>query len=195
MLLSTDFVFDGTEGPYDENARPDPINYYGRSKLAAENAVRSAGLQRWSIIRTTLAYGAAENVRRGNFGTWLVDRLRAEQQASVPVDQFRTPTYAPDLADGIARAAILRKSGIYHIAGREILSVYEFARLMASQFGLDAELLEPVHSHDLHPEAPRPLRAGLLILRAESELGYRPRPLTAALADFGQKLGLPVTSS
>lgn len=194
LLLSTDFVFDGADGPYAEDARPNPVNYYGRSKLAAENAVRAAGLQRWAIIRTTLAYGAAENVRRGNFGPWLVQRLRAEERTPVATDQIRTPTYVPDLADGIARAAVGRKCGVYHVAGREVLSVYEFATQIATQFGLDPGLLVPVRSDELHPDAPRPLRAGLLILRAESELGYRPRPLAEALADLGQKLGLPVTS-
>jgi dTDP-4-dehydrorhamnose reductase len=194
ILVSTDFVFDGKDGPYAETARPNPVNFYGRTKLAAENAVRSAGLRKWTIIRTTLAFGAGENLRRGNFGTWLVDRLQAEQEAHVPIDQIRTPTYAPDLADGIARAVLLRKTGIYHVAGREIMSVFDLARQLARHFDFDPELIQPTKSDEIHADAPRPLLGGLLILKAESELGFRPRPLSVALDDFGMEMGLPVAS-
>jgi len=79
VLLSTDFVFDGTAGPYGERDRPGPVNFYGRSKLAAENAVRSAGLHRWTVVRTTLGFGAGEDLRRGNIGTFLVEQLAAGQ--------------------------------------------------------------------------------------------------------------------
>jgi dTDP-4-dehydrorhamnose reductase len=194
VLLSTDFIFDGAEGPYAEDARPGPVNFYGRSKMAAENAVRNAGLRRWTVIRTTLGFGAGENVRRGNFVSWLVARLAAGETTAIPEDQVRTPTYVPDLADGIARATLLNKSGVYHIAGRELMTVLEFARIVARHFDFDEDLLEPITTDVLHPDAPRPLRGGLLILKAESELGYRPRPLPLALDHFARRVGLSVAS-
>ncbi len=192
--LSTDFVFDGSAGPYDERARPDPINYYGRSKWASENAVRAAGLRRWMIVRTALGYGTGHNLTRSNFGLWLIDRLQRGEVTEVCTDQIRTPTYIPDLADGIAHAVQRNRTGLYHIAGREVISVFDFARTIAEHFDLDARLLVPTTTAELHPDAPRPLRTGLLILKAETELGYKPRSLPQALTHFGQRLGLPVAT-
>lgn len=192
LLLSTDFVFDGEDGPYDERARPAPINFYGRSKLAAENAVRAAGLRRWTIVRTTVGFGAGENLRRGNLGLFLLQRLTEGREVSAPVDQIRTPIYVPDLADGIARTVLLGKNGVYHLAGREILPIWEFAQRMAQVLDLNPDLIVPTTSAELHPDAPRPLKAGLLILKAETELGFKPRPLDEALLHFGKQMGLPV---
>jgi dTDP-4-dehydrorhamnose reductase len=194
VQLSTDFVFDGTAGPYDERARPNPINYYGRSKWASENAVRAARLRRWTIVRTALGYGTGHELRRSNFGLWLTERLQRGLVTEVCTDQVRTPTYIPDLAEGIARAVRLNKNGLYHLSGREIISVFDFARRLAERFDLDASLLVPTTTAELHPDAPRPLRTGLLILKAETEFGYKPRPLDDALDHFGQQLGLPVAT-
>lgn len=194
VLLSTDFIFDGADGPYDETARPGPLNFYGRSKLAAENAARSAGHERWAVVRTTLVYGAGAGIRRGNFATWLLARLAAGEPVRVPADQLRTPTYAPDLADGIAALVTRRRSGVYNVTGRELLLVHDFARKIARHFDFDETLISTTSTAALHPEHPRPLRAGLLILKAETELGYRPRPLTAALDDLAVRLDLPVAS-
>lgn len=194
VLLSTDFIFDGEEGPYAENDRPGPVNYYGRTKLAAENAVRSTGHDRWAVVRTTLGFGAMEDVRRGNFATWLIERFTAGEQILVPTDQLRTPTYVLDLADGIVRLVLRHRSGVYHIAGRELMTTYDFARQVATHFGFDPDLVLPATTVEIHPDEPRPLRAGLLILKAESELGYRPRPLPEALDHLARRLGLPVAS-
>jgi len=194
VQLSTDFVFDGTDGPYDERARPNPINFYGRSKWASENAVRSARLRRWTIVRTALGFGTGNDLSRSNFGLWLTGRLQRGEVTEVCTDQIRTPTYVPDLADGIARAVRHEKNGVFHLSGREIVSVFDFAHRIAERFDLDASLLRPTTTAELHPDAPRPLRTGLLILKAETEIGYKPRSLDDALDHFGQRLGLPVTT-
>ena len=181
MLLSTDFVFDGTDGPYSENAKPHPKTFYGKSKLAAENAVRAAGRDRWSIVRTTLGFGESPTVRRGSFVTWLLNKLEDGERISIPQDQLRTPTYCDDLANGVCRILLYEKRGIYNVTGREVLTVFEFGRIIAEYFGHDPELIQPTMTAALHPDTPRPLKAGLLILKAESELGYHPRPLTETL--------------
>lgn len=194
VQLSTDFVFDGSAGPYDERARPNPINFYGRSKWASENAVRASGLRRWTVVRTALGYGAGNDLSRSNFGLWLTERLQRGEVTEVATDQIRTPTYIPDLADGIARAVRLNRSGLYHIAGREVISVFDFAQKIAARFDLDPSLLVPTTTAKLHPDAPRPLRTGLLILKAETELGYKPRSIEQALDHFGRRRGLPVAT-
>ncbi|WP_272481739.1 sugar nucleotide-binding protein [Rhodothermus marinus] len=102
-------------------------------------------------------------------------------------------TYVADLAAGIERIVRYNKHGIYHISGREFLSVYDFACLIADVFDLDRSLIEPVDSATLNQVAPRPPRTGFIILKAETELGYRPRSIPEALRHLGQRLGLPVT--
>ncbi len=193
IQVSTDFVFDGTAGPYRETDRPNPINFYGRSKLASENVVREAGIDRWAIARTVLVYGTGEQLSRSNIALWVIEQLSQGRRIRVVTDQWRTPTYVADLAAGIERIVRYNKHGIYHISGREFLSVYDFACLIADVFDLDRSLIEPVDSATLNQVAPRPPRTGFIILKAETELGYRPRSIPEALRHLGQRLGLPVT--
>ena len=195
VLPSTDFVFDGKAGPYSEADRPSPINAYGRTKLAAENALAGSRLTDWAVARTTLVFGAPAGAEpRLDFVRWVIRELGEGRPIQVPRDQIRTPTYDIDYADGVIRLVRFGKRGVFHVAGREVLSVPDVARQTAEAFDLDAGLIGTTTTAELHPGAPRPLRAGLLILRAESEAGYRPRPLAAALADLRSRLdGVPET--
>lgn len=195
VQVSTDFVFDGQDGPYREAARPNPVNFYGKAKLAGENAARGAGLERWAIARTVLVYGTGDGLSRSNIALWIIDKLSKGEPIRVVTDQWRTPTYAPDLAAGIERIVRFEKSGTFHLSGRELLTVYDFARTIARTFDFDAELVQPTTSDALAAAAPRPARTGFIILKAETELGYRPRPLSEALAHLGARLGLSVASS
>ncbi|MGB3542904.1 SDR family oxidoreductase [Rubrivirga sp.] len=189
ILPSTDFVFDGAAGPYDESARPAPISAYGRSKLAAENVLHASRLSNWSVVRTTMVFGVpAGPSPRLDFVRWVARELSADRPVRVPDDQLRTPTYDDDLADGVLRIARYDRRGLFHISGRESMPVLEVAKCIANVFDLDASLISPASSAEIHPGAPRPLRAGLLILRAESELGYRPRPLEVGLEAVRSRL-------
>lgn len=184
VFLSTDFVFDGTAGPYDESSRPAPINTYGRSKLAAENEIRRAG-RNWTIVRTTLVLGHPVGDARLNLATWLLRELQAGRPVRVADDQIRTPTYAPDLADGVMRTIRFGTRGLFHIAGRDALTPYAFAVRLAERLRLDASLISPASTAEIHPGAPRPLKAGLVTTRAEAELRYRPRPIDAMIDAVG----------
>lgn len=196
VLPSTDFVFDGQDGPYAEDDRPAPINAYGRSKLAAENALKASRLTDWAVARTTMVFGVpAGDAPRLDVVRWLVRELSAGRPVRVPADQLRTPTYDDDLADGILRIVRFKRTGVFNVTGREQLSVLDLARRVAEAFDLDAGLISGTTTDVLHPGAPRPLRAGLLILRAESELGYRPRPLADALGAVRDRLGLGVSEA
>lgn len=192
--LSTDFVFDGEDGPYREDARPNPVNYYGRTKLAAENAVRAAGLSKWAIVRTVLVYGTGRDLGRSNVVLWVADRLSQGERIHVVTDQIRTPTYVNDLAVGVERLVHYEKTGVYHISGHELVSVYDLACTVADVYDLDASLIEPVTSDYFADAVDRPPRTGFIILKAQSELGYRPRSLDAGLRHLGDRLGLPVAS-
>lgn len=195
LQVSTDFIFDGEGGPYREDARPRPVNFYGKSKLAAENVTREAGLDKWSIARTVLVFGTGEDLPRSNIVLWVIDQLSKGNIINVVTDQWRTPTYAPDLARGIERMVRFGKTGVFHLSGRELLNVYEFALLVAKVFDLDASLIHPTDGTHFQQRAARPLKTGFIILKAETEIGYKPRSIKEALRHLGARLGLPVTSS
>ena len=182
VQVSTDFVFDGHAGPYRESDRPSPVNFYGKSKLAAENAARTAGIDRWSVVRTVLVFGTGEHLARSNFVLWVASELAEGRRIRVVTDQFRTPTWSQDLADGIERLVRFSKHGIFHISGRELMSVYDAARTVAEVFGFDPDLVEPTNSRAFTQPAIRPASTGFIILKAETELGYRPTPFRQAVA-------------
>ncbi len=186
--VSTDFIFDGTTGPYAEEDRPHPVNFYGRSKLASENVVRQLGLQRWAIVRTVLVYGTGVGLGRTNIALWVLNELANGRPIRVVTDQVRSPTYAPDLAAGIERIIRQRRDGVFHLSGREIISVFEFARRLAEAFDLDVSLVGPTDGSAFRQRAPRPPRTGFVILKAETELGYRPRTLEQAFEHFASRV-------
>ena len=191
VLPSTDFVFDGAAGPYAEDDRPSPTGAYGRSKLAAENVLRTSRLTSWSVARLGQVFGlpAGPDVRL-DFVRWVARELGAGRPIRVPTDQLRSPTLDDDVADGVLRIVRFRRDGVFHVAGREHVRVFDLAHRVARVFGLDGSLIAPATTAEIHPDGPRPLRAGLLILRAESELGFRPLPLDDALDAVRQRLGV-----
>jgi dTDP-4-dehydrorhamnose reductase len=184
--VSTDYVFDGKAGPYTEEDRPNPLSYYGKSKLASENALRISGV-RFMIARTMVLYGYAHSVK-ANFVLWLVQSLEKGTSVRIVDDQVGNPTFVDDLAYGLLRTIELGKTGIYNLAGREIVSRYEFALRVAKVFGLDASLISPIKTSQLQQPAPRPMKSGLVTLKAEVDLGYRPLSIDESLAVLKNQL-------
>lgn len=190
VQLSSDFVFNGRRGPYEEDDRPDPVNYYGRTKLAGENALREFDFLDWAIVRTVLLYGTANDLDRSNVVLWMIDQLSQGEPIHVVNDQYRTPTYVHDLADGVVRLVDRERTGIYHVSGREMVTIHELAQTVAEVFGFTASLIEPVPSDYFEDAVDRPPKTGFIILKAETELGYDPRSLKTGLRAVGQELGL-----
>ena len=182
--LSTDFIFSGESGPLTEEAVPAPVNFYGASKLAAEQLVQ-ASTGPWAIARTVLVYGVAHRYGRTNLVLWVRDALRAGQPIRVVSDQWRTPTLAEDLAQGCWLLARQAAQGIYHLSSDELLTPYDVALRVADYFGLDAGLIEKVDASTFSQPARRPARTGFLIGKARRELGYRPHTLAEGLALVG----------
>lgn len=172
--ISTDFVFDGTAGPYTEADTPNPISVYGYSKLAAENAVQNT-LSNWSIVRTVLVYGINETNSRPNFPYWVKEKLENGETISVVNDQFRTPTCVEDLAWACIEIALNNKQGIYHISGEEMMSIEEFARKAADFWHLPQENIKSMDSSGIKNAFLRPPKTGFIIEKAKKELGYKPR--------------------
>lgn len=171
--LSTDFIFDGTKGPLDENATPNPLSYYAESKLAAEKIVQASSLH-WAIARTVLVYGIVDNMSRSNIVLWVKQNLEQGKVINVVDDQFRTPTLAEDLAEGCILIAEKKANGIYNISGKDFYSILELAHLVADYYKLDKSLIKPSKSADIKQPAKRPPITGFIIDKAIKDLGYSP---------------------
>jgi dTDP-4-dehydrorhamnose reductase len=167
--ISTDYVFDGKNGPYDEEAKPNPVGYYGKTKLASENAVLVAEIPH-TILRTIVLYGSGIGVKQ-NFALWVIGSLKSGKQITVVDDQLGNPTFVSDLAMAMIKSFELNRQGIFHIGGGEQLSRYDFAVKAAEIFGLDASLIKRIKTSDLNQPSPRPMLSGFITLKAETQLG------------------------
>jgi dTDP-4-dehydrorhamnose reductase len=166
MLMSTDYVFDGKKGNYAETDEPNPISFYGLTKLEAERVAASS--PNFLIIRTSVLYGW--HPTKLNFATWVLKGLREHQTLRVVSDHVNSPTFADNLADAIHRAIEQNSQGILHIAGNERISRFDFARGIARRFALDESLLVPVRMKDLNWIAKRPRDSSLNVGKTEKEL-------------------------
>lgn len=167
--ISTDYVFDGKNGPYDEQQKPNPVSFYGRSKLASENALTLSGVNN-VILRTIVLYGTGIKVK-SNFALWMINKLKNGEPVNIVTDQFGNATLADDLAYAILKVTEKDLKGIYNIAGKDIISRYDFAMNLCEVFGYNKELVYPILTSELNQPAPRPLKSGLITLKAETELG------------------------
>ncbi len=186
--LSTDYVFDGENGPYGESDRTNPISYYGRTKLASENVLRIASTPS-TIIRTMVLYGIGHKVK-SNFALWLYHNFKGGKQIRVVDDQIGNPTFVDDLALAILKIVELERNGLYHIAGADIVSRYDFALSFAGIFGFNKKMIQPVKSSQFKQPAPRPLKSGFITLKAEIELGLKMSGIERGLTILKNQLPL-----
>lgn len=185
--LSTDFVFDGkSDRLYTEEDLPAPLNYYGVTKYQGEQAVANI-CRSYAIARVVVVYGKALPGQHGNILQLVKNRLEAGQEIRVVSDQYRTPTWVADVADGVERLMNTGNTGIYHICGAEHLSIAEIAYRVADYFGLDRSLIRPVTTEEMKEATPRPRNSGLSIGKAKRELGYRPHTLEEGLKEMRLK--------
>lgn len=174
--LSTDFIFDGTKKMYLETDEPNPLSYYGWSKLEAEKKVQTLAKD-YAILRTVLVYGKVADMSRSNIMLWAYQTLKDGKSAKVVDDQFRTPTLAEDLAMGCMLAAVASEVGVYNIAGPEYISIYELVEKIAGMYGFSMDSIEKVSSATLNQPAKRPPITGLDITKARNDWGYNPHTL------------------
>ena len=179
--VSTDFIFDGTQGPLDESANPNPLSYYGESKLAAELVIQKSNIV-WAILRTVLVFGVTKDMSRSNIVLWVKKSLEEGKTINVVNDQWRTPTLAEDLALGCYLAAKKKAKGIYNISGYEMMTPYDIAIKTAEFFELDKSLIKQTDSTQFKQPAARPPKTGFIIDKARKELGYQPRSFVEGLS-------------
>lgn len=171
VFYSTDYIFNGNDGPYLENDLPNPICEYGKQKLITEHAIATK-LSNYIIIRTTVVYG--QESQEKNFIARLIKTLKNNQGINVPIDQIGTPTYAPYLAKTTIKLVESESRGIYNVAGMDLISRYEFACEAAKAFNLNTKLIRAVKTSELHQRAIRPLNAGLRIDKITQMLNTKP---------------------
>lgn len=189
--LSTDFIFDGENGPYKEEDQPAPLSYYGMTKEVSERHLEKY-TGKWTIIRTIIVYGIVKDMSRSNIVLWAKKALGENKEITVVDDQFRSPTLAEDLAEACLAAAFKEKTGIYHVSGKDFMSILDLVERVADHYGLNKELIRPIKSSSLNQAAKRPPRTGFILDKAIKELDYKPHSfdegmkiLDAQLAELG----------
>ena len=178
VQVSTDYVFDGRNGPYLEEDPTSPLGIYGQTKLAAEELIGEEGGH--LIVRANVLFSHAGG-SQASFVTWVAKSLAAGESIRVVTDQVGNPTYAPHLADALVLAVQKGADGLYHYGGLEFASRFSFAKTIARILNLDETLIEPVSTQALGQIAPRPLHSGLICSRMKMDLGVKNFNLNDAL--------------
>jgi dTDP-4-dehydrorhamnose reductase len=185
--LSTDFIFDGANGPYDELAAPNPLSYYGVTKLEAEEVIKTS-MCRWAILRTILVYGIVSDMSRSNIVLWAKGALEKGDPINVVNDQWRMPTLAEDLADCCLLAVEKDVHGVYNASGKDMMSIAELVGRVADFWHLDKGLIHEISSESLNQSAKRPVRTGFILDKTMTDLGYNPHSFAEGLAIVDQQL-------
>ncbi|MBS1730793.1 MAG: SDR family oxidoreductase [Bacteroidetes bacterium] len=172
IFFSTDYIF-GENGPHAEEDIPGPLNFYGESKWMAEKVVTAAKIPT-TIIRPVFIYGPERTGVRSGFVQWVKNSLEKNESVKVVSDEARTPTFVGDICKGVQAIIDKKKTGVFHLAGSEIISPAEMAIATANLLGLDADLIEVVKGATLNQPVLRARKSGLTIHKAMNELNYHP---------------------
>lgn len=185
--LSTDFIFDGKKGFYKEDDKPEPLSYYGLSKLKSEKVLENSNIN-YTILRTILVYGKVFDMSRSNIVLWVKEMLEQNKEIKIVDDQYRTPTYVEDLALACKISIDKKATGTYHISSNKLLSVFEIAQQIAEIFQLDKNLIKPISTFTLNQTAPRPAKTGFDLSKTNKELKFYPKSFKEDLQKFKETL-------
>lgn len=169
--ISTDYIFDGVSGPYYEFDSPNPISWYGYTKLIGETKTEIQGLD-CCIFRTNVVYGNSTH-GKSDFVKWVINELSSNRKIKIVSDQYSNPTLSDDIALAVYKVIKLNKSGIYNIGGSEYCDRFLFTKKIANIFMLDESLIKPITTMELNQSAKRPLLGGLVISKASNELDIK----------------------
>ena len=185
--LSTDFIFDGVKGNYTENSKPNPLSYYGETKLISEQIIQRSKVNH-TILRTILVYGLVNDMSRSNIVLWVKESLENNKEVTIVNDQYRTPTYVDDLALACKLSIDKNVTGVFNIASNTLLSIYEIALIIAEEFKLDKSLIKPIATSTLNQAALRPVKTGFDLSKTNTVLGMYPKSFQEDLQKFKLKL-------
>jgi dTDP-4-dehydrorhamnose reductase len=185
--LSTDFVFDGADGPYREEDAVNPVSYYGESKVLAEELLKNSKAN-WTILRTILVYGITNDMSRSNIVLWAKGALEKASPLNVVNDQWRMPTLAEDLAEACLLAVEKNAKGIYHVSGKDYMSIADLVRKVADYWSLDPSFINEISSTSLNQTAKRPVKTGFVLDKTIKDLNYNPHSFEEGLAIMDQQM-------
>jgi dTDP-4-dehydrorhamnose reductase len=185
--ISTDFIFDGENGPYREDDVANPLSYYGLSKWKSEQLLQQSNCK-WAILRTIILYGTAENLQRNNIVLWGRQALKDGQELNIIDDQFRSPTLAEDLAEACRLVIEKQAIGVYNASGKDQMSIYEMVKRMADFYKCDKSQINRISSSTLNQKAKRPPKTGFILNKSIKELGYKPHSFEEGLALLEKQL-------
>lgn len=186
VFYSTEYVFDGRNGPYDEAAPAAPLSVYGKSKLDGEIAVRE-NVPEALILRTTVVYGWDPLSKKKNFAMQVYERVQTGREMTIPFDQIGNPTLADDLAECSIELADKRVSGIVNVVGKDLLPRSDFTRALVRSLGGDASRVTAVTTASMKQKAARPLQGGLRTEKLAGLLGREALSLDQALERFNRR--------
>ena len=186
VQISTDYVFDGENGPYEENDLTNPINVYGVSKLESEKILFENSKDNL-VIRTNVLYDYSINAS-ASFLNWVVESLKKENEISIVEDQWSNPTWTSSLAVVIEKAIDKGLSGLFHWGDGDWISRYEFANKIANAFNLKTSLIKPILTSDLNQKARRPLKSGFKTEFAQKNLNLEPPTIEECLDSIKKRI-------
>jgi dTDP-4-dehydrorhamnose reductase len=179
IQISSAHIFNGENGNYKENDLPDPVNYFGKSALSAEKIIQKSGLE-YLIARTVSVYGYGINIGQ-NFVSKIKEKLIQNKTVEALTDHKINPTVADELALVVFQLIEKEEFGIFHIAGSESCSYYDFALAIARTFELDAQKIQPVSSSDLNQEAKWAKNATFCLDKLYNTINWLPSSVTEGL--------------
>jgi len=185
VYVSTDYVFDGKSGMKKEDDKPNPLGFYGKSKLEGELALNKIASS-WCIARTSTPFGIHQNKK--SFPLWIKENLELKKEIPVLVDQFTSPTYVPNLSKMLVEVATRQISGVIHLAGTTRISRYHFAELIAEKLNLEKKLLIPTKTDEMIWKAQRPKDSSLDVSFATEILDEKPQTIQQSLELFFSEL-------
>ena len=185
VYISTEYVFDGKNGPYSETDNPNPLGYYAKTKYEGEK-ITSSICKKWIITRTTVPYGY--DTRINNFALWLINELKNNRPVRIVNDQYSSPTLTDNFSDIMGKLIEKNKEGIYHISGPDVINRYDFSLKIAEIFNLNKKLIKPVATKELCQKSPRPLKAGLKVDKIINELDIKPIGIKEGLLELKSQI-------
>ena len=162
--ISSDYVYNGEECFYSEESTPDPINYYGKTKLEADNYLISSN-KLYAIIRPNTLYHGS-NI---NFFTWVYNNISNDNKITVVNDQISNPSYIPSLVNSIIDIIVMNGLGLYHHGSKDSFSRYQFALMIAAKYNFNPELIIESNTIQLNQNAKRPLQSILNTDKIEND--------------------------
>jgi dTDP-4-dehydrorhamnose reductase len=187
VYISTDYVFNGETGQYEETDQTDPINHYGFTKLKAEELVKDL-VDDYCIARASVIYGSTPAAGKINFALWVLNKLKNNEQVKIVTDQWNSPTLNTNLADMTMEILERKLTGTFHLSGATRINRYDFTKLIAQTFHLDVKLINPCSSEGFSWAAKRPRDSSLKTAKAEQVLKNNPLPIKQALERMKQEL-------